>query len=114
MAFVFFKTGQNEDAEYYLNEFELVASNIQSILKHQNLAEYHAIKGNYPEVLENMKAFALEENYPYWIIRFFKYNPVYDDIGNTPEFQNALEEIESKFWTNHKRLRKSLEDDGFL
>lgn len=114
MGLASIKTGRQQEAEEYLRRFERIAENDESILKYFLLAELNATRGNVDGVLSNMRIYSSAENFPYWTIRFFKYLPAYDNVRHMPEFQKILETIESKFWSNHNRIRKSLERDGFI
>ena len=54
------------------------------------------------------------QNFNYSVIRNLKYDPLYDDIRNQPEFQPILTEMETKFWASHERIKANLEEKGLL
>jgi hypothetical protein len=45
---------------------------------------------------------------------FIKADPLFNRIRNDPEFQQIVKEIESKYQTEHERVRKWLEEQGLL
>ena len=78
------------------------------------MAAIHSLKGEKELALQEMREFALQENFAFWTIRFFKDDPLYDNIRNLPEFKEILAEIESKFWEDHKRIKSNLRKKGLL
>lgn len=75
---------------------------------------YYAQSGDTEKALENMELFNRETNFHYWILLFFEMDPLIDNIRDLPEFKKILSEIESNFWENHEKIRKSLERKGLL
>jgi len=78
------------------------------------LGVYFAYKGDTKKTLEHMKLFAQQDNYMYWTLLFLKIDPLIDPVKDNPEFQQLLQEIDTKFWKNHIKIKASLEEKGLL
>ena len=61
-----------------------------------------------------MKKYSEQKGFPYFRIRLFKDDPIFDNIRNLPEFKILLNEIETKFWENHEQTKANLESKGLL
>ena len=114
IAVVFEKAGSKAESERYFNSFLNYANSDKSIYKNLSLAMYHAYKGDTEKGLEQMKLFTQQDNYVYWALLFLKIDPLADPIKDNSEFQQLLEKIETKFWKDHKRIKRSLEEKGLL
>lgn len=111
---VFEKVGELEKSKQLLASFKEYAENEKSIYRNLNLTMYYAYSGDTENALENMEMFTMETNFHYWILLFFEMDPLLDNIRNLPEFKKILTKIESNFWENHKKIRKSLEEKRLL
>lgn len=114
IAVVFENVGLKTESDRYFNSFLNYANNDKSIYKNLSLAMYNAYKGDTEKALDQMKLFAQQDNYVYWALLFLKIDPLGDPIKDNPEFQKLLQEIEAKFWKDHKRIKGSLEEKGLL
>ena len=108
------KIGRVEESEKYFENFKEYAENDQSIYKHASLAAYYSYKGDTKNAIEQMRLFSQEDNYFYWIIIFIEMDPLIDNIKDLPEFKKIFNDIESKFWNNHKQIKASLEEKKLL
>ena len=45
---------------------------------------------------------------------FLKIDFLIDPVKDNTEFQQLLQEIETKFWQDHQRIKDSLEEKGLL
>jgi len=106
--------GKEEEAEAFFKQFEEYLAGNDSPHKYRLLAELQAYRGETDAALDNMARYAREENTPYWAIRFFKDDPMYDSIRGLPRFQELLTEIETKFWKNRDRIKAEFEKQGLL
>ena len=75
---------------------------------------YYAQSGDTEKALENMELFTRETNFHYWILLFFKMDPLIDNIRELPEFKKILSKIEYNFWENHEKIRELLEKEELL
>ena len=108
------KMGLTEESDKYVNDFKAYTDNNQSIYKHLNLAAYYAYRGDKEKALENLRLFSKQENYQYWIVIFTPIDPVVDTIKDLPEFRKIMNDIETKFWDNHDRIKASLEKKDLI
>jgi len=102
------------ESDRYFESYLNYANNDKSIYKNLSLSVYYAYKGDTEKALDEMKLFAQQDNYMYWALLFLKIDPQIDPIKDNPEFQQLLQEIETKFWKDHERIKVSLEDKGLL
>lgn len=114
IGFVFSKMGYKEESEKLFQSYKEYADNDQSIYKHLSLAMYYSYMGKTKEALEHLKIFSQEDNYFYWIILFLEIDPMVDNIKDLPEFKKIVNDLESKFWKNHKRIKDSLVEKELL
>jgi tetratricopeptide (TPR) repeat protein len=113
IAFVLSRLGHKDEAEVFANSFKEFAEQEQSIYKNLNLAGYYAYRGDIKKAVDNMKLFAQEDNFQYWIL-LIEEDPIVEPMKRDPEFQAVIKKIKSKFWDNHNRLKLSLEEKGLL
>jgi len=114
IAIVFENVGLKAESDRYFESYLNYANNDKSIYKNLSLSVYYAYKGDTEKALDEMKLFAQQDNYMYWALLFLKIDPQIDPIKDNPEFQQLLQEIETKFWKDHERIKVSLEDKGLL
>ncbi len=114
IAVVFEKVGLKTESDRYFESYLNYANNDKSIYKNLSLSVYYAYKGDTEKALDEMKLFAQQDNYMYWALLFLKIDPQIDPIKDNPEFQQLLQEIETKFWKDHKRIKGSLQEKGLL
>ncbi len=114
IAIVFENVGLKAESDRYFESYLNYANNDKSIYKNLSLSVYYAYKGDTEKALEAMKLFAQQDNYMYWVLLFLKIDPQIDPIKDNPEFQQLLQEIETKFWKDHQRIKGSLEEKGLL
>ena len=114
IAVVFANVGLKAESDKYFDTYMNYANNDKSIYKNLSLAMYYAYKGDTEKTLEQMKLFARQDNYMYWTLLFLKIDPLIDPVKDNPEFQQLLQEIETKFWKDHERIKGSLEEKGLL
>ena len=74
---------------------------------------YYTYKGDVNQAMEHLRLFSKEDNYQYWVL-LLETDPSVDLIKNLPEFKETMNDIETKFWNNHDRIKISLEEKGLL
>ncbi|MBL7105837.1 MAG: helix-turn-helix domain-containing protein [Bacteroidales bacterium] len=108
------KIGLTEESEKYFREYKDYAENDKSIYKHLTLAAYYSYKGDTEKAIEHLKIFSQQNNYHYWTVIFTQIDPLVDNIKDLPEFKEIMNDIETKFWNNHKQMKASLEEKELL
>ncbi len=114
IAIVLSEMGRVEESEKYFNAFRVYAEKDKSIYKPLSLAAYYSYMGDTDRAIENLRVFSEQDNYHYWILLFLEIDPLVDNIKNLPEFQNILNEIETKFRNYHEQIRSSLEEEELI
>ncbi len=114
IAVVLSKLGMTEAYEKYFKDFKEYADYDQSIYKHLGLAVYYSYRGDTKKAIEQMELFSHQDNYHYWTIIFLEIDPLIDNIKDLPEYREILNDIETKFWNNHKHIKASLEEKELL
>jgi hypothetical protein len=69
---------------------------------------------NLAQAIEQLKVFATQDNYWYWILIYLEIDPLMKPLKNHPEFEEVMQKIEDRFWENQTKLRKSLEAKGLI
>ncbi len=106
--------GMKEKSDIYFRDYKDYAENNKSIYKNLFLAVYYSYMGDTNQAIEKLKLFSRESNYQYWVILFFIMDPSMDNIKDHPEFEIIFNDLENKFWNNHKRIKASLETKRLL
>jgi len=114
IGYVYEKMGEKAKSEELFNSYLEYAQNDTSIYKSLSLAVYYAHKNDQEKAIEYLKLFTKEENFQYWVLLFFKIDPLVDNIKDLPEFNEAYNTLETNFWEHHNSIKKSLEEKGLL
>jgi class 3 adenylate cyclase/TolB-like protein/Tfp pilus assembly protein PilF len=115
IANVMKQAGEEAAANQMLQDFESYVTSDQSIYKPLNLAMIAAYKGDNNLALQKMREFSeTAENFHYWILLFFKTDPLMDDLKELPEFNKIMLDLETKFWDQHEEVKVSLVEMGLI
>jgi TolB-like protein/AraC-like DNA-binding protein len=109
IGIVYEKMGFSQEANSFYEAYANYCDKDQSIYKSASLASKYAHEKQYDEALAQLKNFATQNDFQYWIVLFLDKDPVMKSLLNNPEFQQTLQQIESRFWENHQQIRASLE-----
>lgn len=107
------KLGMPDKADHYLKLFKDFADEDKSIYKHISLAAYYSYEGDAKRALEEMKLFAREDDYFYWIL-MFEDDPMMEKMKGNPEFDKVCRQLKDKFWKRHERIKETLDEKGLL
>ena len=114
MSFVFDQKGYSNKSAVLLNEYKQFAENQESIYKNMFLGLYYTYTGDKQQALKHLWLFTEVENFQYWTVQFLPLHPAVDAIKDDPEFISIVDNLESKFWGNHERIRSKLEKKNLL
>jgi TolB-like protein/AraC-like DNA-binding protein/Tfp pilus assembly protein PilF len=114
IGIVYKKMGLDEQATKFLKSYADYCETDQSIYKSVSMASKYAQEGKNKEAIEQLKNFATQNNYWYWILIYPKIDPLMTALKNYPEFEETMQKIEDRFWGNQMKLRKSLEEKGLI
>ncbi len=79
-----------------------------------DLAIWYALKGDKEKAYENLRIISGFKTCPLLLIYYLKNLPLLDNLKDDPEFQNIIRDAESKYRSEHERVRKWLEEQGKL
>jgi len=114
IAYTYKKKGLDALAAQYFNAYRGYCERDQSIYKSLSTAVMHTYEGNYDKAIEQMKIFANQDNYQYWILVFLELDPILEPLKSHPEFAPTVQKIKDRFWEKHAKLQESLESKGLL
>ena len=115
LAVIFSKLGDTEKSEEHIEKYLNFAKTIriQEYAGCREIIGAYSINNESEKALEQLKKLSrLKTNYA--TIRNFKDDPIFDNIREHPEFNKLVSKIETNFWKNHERIKKSLEERGLL
>ncbi len=114
IAYVMEQVGRVKESKSYYEAYREYAENDNSIYRSLSLSSYYSLHDNPKRAIEQLKIFSEQENYMFWIVFFLRDDSLLQGIKNHPEFDEVIDKIENKFWTEHKQIRSMLEDEGLL
>ena len=114
IGLVYEKMGKEEEARAFFKSYAEYCENDESIYKSASTAIKYAREGEIDLAMEQLKLFAAQDNYQYWILVFIEMDPLMDPLKNHPEYEATIQRIRDRFWENQKRLRQDLEEKGLL
>ena len=71
-------------------------------------------EGKQDQAIEQLKIFATQDNYQYWILIFIEMDPLVKTLQSHPEYAATLQKIKDQFWKNQAKLKKLLNAEGLL
>jgi hypothetical protein len=106
--------GEHEQAKQFYASYREFLAHTETAYKHLGLVAWYCEENNRDKALEHLRLFTQEDNIQYWIILFLNKAPDKTSIERSAEFQKLSRDIEKKFWTNHEKLKLTLEEQGLL
>ena len=114
IGMVYKKMGLNEQAANFFRAYADFCETDQSVYKSASMATKYAQEGENDQAIEQLKIFATQDNFKYWILVFLEIDPLMDPLKSHPEYEVVMKKIEDQFWENQTKLRKSLEEQGLI
>jgi len=114
IARVYQKMGLDEQAAKFFNAYAGYCEKDQSIYKSASMAVKYAYEGKNDKAIEQLKIFATQDNYQYWILLFMEKDPLLKPLKSNPEFRRTIQKIKNRFWEKHDHLKKILENKGLV
>ena len=120
---VFWLNGYKEEAENYFDQqldycnksIELGRSYAHSLLlAYYDLAAVYAFRGEREKAYMNLRIFNQREFYPFWMATEFPEDRLFESLRNEPDFQQIVRDVQSKYQSEHNRVRKWLEGNEML
>lgn len=114
IAITYEKMGDVEQAKVYYDKYVDFCKNDGSIYKSASLAIQHLYDGDKDEAIEQLKVFATQNNFQYWIVLFIDKDPLMKKLQSHPEYKQTIQKISDRFWENHSQIKKTLNDSKLL
>ena len=111
---VYQKVGLYKQAATFFSAYDTYGEKDQSIYKSMSLAMRYINEGRNDQAIEQLKAFATQDNYKYWMLVFMEIDPLMKPLKNHPEFEEVMQRIKDRFWENQAKLKESLGVKGLI
>ena len=108
------KMGLEKQAEELFSSYAEYCEKDESIYKSASTAVKYIHEGKYDAAIEQLKIFATQDNYQYWILLFIEEDPVMKPLKSHPEYEAVIRKIRERFWENQAILKKSLQEKGLI
>lgn len=108
------KMGLEKRAEELFSSYAGYCERDQSIYKSASTAVKYIHERKYDAAIEQLKIFATQDNYQYWILLFIEEDPIMKPLKTHPEYKAVIRKIRERFWENQAVLKKSLEEKGLI
>ncbi|MDC6389103.1 helix-turn-helix domain-containing protein [Maribacter sp. PR1] len=114
IALVYEKMGLKEQAAHFFRVYSEYCENDESLYKSASMALRYAYEGKINAGIEQLKAFALQDHFQYWILLFLEKDPLIKPLQKHPEYEETIQRIKDRFWDNQEKLRTNLKKEGLL
>ncbi|MBS1509048.1 MAG: helix-turn-helix domain-containing protein [Bacteroidetes bacterium] len=114
IAYVLAQRGLKKESDELVTDYKAFLDADKSIYGSLGLSAYYAYLGDTQKATEQMKIFATQDNVQYWIILFLDKDPILERIVANAEYKKYFDEVKSKFWKEHDRLKVVLDENRLL
>ena len=122
IAYAFWKVGKKEEAmDYFERQTRLSLESIEMNNRygtekwaHYDLAAVYAFLGDEEKAYQYLAEVRTRSYYPLWWRDQAKYDLLFENIRESPQFQDLLQHMESTYQAEHERVRKWLEENDML
>jgi tetratricopeptide (TPR) repeat protein len=114
IGMVYEKMGLDEQAASFFRAYAEFCETDESIYKSASMVTMYVQDGKNDQAIEQLKVFATQDNYKYWILVFMEIDPLIKPLNSHPEFEEVMQKIKDRFWGNQARLKESLEERGLI
>jgi TolB-like protein len=116
IGYTYWMNGYKKEAEKWFNEQiriseeSLKLGRNYSMDAYCDLANIYALTGQREKAYESLRSFSKNHLFPYFRLVWIKEDPMLNSIRDEPGFQKIVKEMESKYLSEHERVRKWLEE----
>ncbi len=114
IAYTYRKTGNPTQAQFYLKKYKAYLERDKSIYKQASLAMLYLYENKYDEAIKAYDAFSMQNDFQFWLLLFIKEDPLFRELQSHPKYEETIQKIEEQFWSNHKRLKETLQKEKLL
>ncbi|TRZ45098.1 helix-turn-helix domain-containing protein [Robertkochia solimangrovi] len=111
---VYSRMGRKAESEVFFQNYRDYCQKDESIYKSASMAMLYAHEGKIEEGIEQLKIFATQDHFQYWILLFLEKDPMIRPLMQHPDYKTTIKQIEDRFWDNQEKLRESLEENDLL
>ena len=122
IGYAFWQVGQYQEAKNYFNQqikYDEESIRLRRPISQVGNAQYD-LASTYAFLGEKGKAYKYLEEFvsmyfpKLWQISYAKHNPFMKNISNEERYKKSLQDMETKYQSEHERVRKWLEEQGML
>jgi tetratricopeptide (TPR) repeat protein len=122
IGYAFFRVGKEAEAQYYFDQqirydeesIKLGRSSLEWGGAYYDLAATYAILGDKEKTYKYLDEWNKKKVYSLWWVVFLKHEPFFDKLRNEERFQKIVKDVESKYNSEHERVRKWLKENNML
>jgi TolB-like protein/AraC-like DNA-binding protein len=120
VGYAFWQVGKKKEAEYYFNQqikYDEESIRLGRDIDQRKAAQYD-LAGTYAFLGDKAKAYKyLDEcvkrnTFPLWWVTYIKHDLLFSSLRNEERFQKIVQNVESKYLSEHERVGKWLEEKG--
>jgi len=98
-----------------LNRFKNAdRSNQNPYVKSMELSRLYSLENDKEKALEQLTIFSQQKYHFRYSIRMLNDDAVFDNIRELGKFKSIYNEIDTKFWNNHQKIKNALEKKGLI
>lgn len=114
ISLTYSKVGREEKAKEFYDTYAIYCEQDESMYKSASMAMKYSYDGRIDDAIEELKVFAKQDHFQYWILLFLEEDPLIDPLKTHPEYAETIQKIKDRFWENQEKLRTNLEKEGLL
>lgn len=115
IAVMFENLGMNAESIQALDRFRNAdRSNQNPYVKSMELSRLYSLENDKEKALEQLTIFSQQKYHFRYSIRMLNDDAVFDNIRELNEFKRIYNQIDTKFWKNHREIKKALEKKGLI
>ncbi|WP_246160849.1 helix-turn-helix domain-containing protein [Maribacter flavus] len=114
ISLTYSKVGKEEKAREFYNAYAIYCEQDVSMYKSASIAMKYSYDGRIDEAIDELKNFATQDHFQYWILLFLEEDPLIEPLKTHPKYAETIQKIKDRFWENQSKLRETLEHEGLL
>jgi len=122
VAYAYWVNGLKEEAEHYFDlQIDYSNWNIEygreealRFWAYYDLASVYAFRGDKEKAYEYLRIYNQTPVVSLWMMKIMQKDPLFDSLRDEPEFQQILQDVETKYQAEHERVRQWLEENDML
>ena len=114
IAYTYRQVGREEEAKAFFESYAAYCEEDESVYGHMSRAVNYGLEGKLEEGIKQLKTFAAQEDYNYWVLVFIDRDPVMRPLAAHPEYAGIVQQIKDGFWERQARLKEKLAREGLL